>query len=137
MIFLREVWAADGLWSRSGFRKLWTLCAQSREAISDLWLHRLTSILLILTCGVVPSRAQTNVAVQASDLMRTGKFHDAELLWRQLEQQHPKDPMIHGNLGVALAQQGKLESAAAEYRRSLALKPDQPDVELNLGIAEF
>jgi Flp pilus assembly protein TadD len=46
--------------------------------------------------------------------MRAGKFHDAELLWRQLAQQHPKDASIHGNLGVALAQQGKLEPATIE-----------------------
>ena len=45
--------------------------------------------------------------------------------------------MIHGNLGVTLAQQGKLEPAAAEYRKSLAIKPDQPDVSYNLGVAEF
>ena len=30
----------------------------------------------------------------------------------------------HGNLGVALAQQGKLEQAATEYRKSLALKSE-------------
>ena len=95
------------------------------------------SVFLIVTWAVLPSHAQNDVALQASELMRTGKFHDAELLWRQLEQQHPKDPVIHGNLGVALAQQGKLESAAVEYHKSLALKPDQPDVVLNLGIAEF
>ena len=111
--------------------------ARSRRAISNQWINRLLSVFLIVTWAVLPSHAQNDVALQASELMRTGKFHDAELLWRQLEQQHPKDPVIHGNLGVALAQQGKLESAAVEYHKSLALKPDQPDVVLNLGIAEF
>jgi Flp pilus assembly protein TadD len=74
-------------------------------------------ILVILAWAVLPLHAQNDLALQASELMRTGKFHDAELLWRQLEQQHPKDPLIHGNLGVSLAQQGKLETATAEYRR--------------------
>jgi Flp pilus assembly protein TadD len=44
---------------------------------------------------------------------------------------------VHSSLGVALAQQGKLEPATTEYRKSLALKPHQPDVSFNLGIAEF
>jgi Tfp pilus assembly protein PilF len=39
--------------------------------------------------------------------------------------------------GVALAQQGKLEPATTKYRKSLDLKPHQPDVSFNLGIAEF
>jgi hypothetical protein len=41
------------------------------------------------------------------ELMRTGKFQDAELLWRQLAQQYRKDPVMRGNLGVALASTGK------------------------------
>src|SRR5437868_10079751 len=136
MVFLREMWA-DWLGIRPGPRNLRICRAQSRRAISNQWINRLLSVFLIVAWGAIPSRAQNDVALQASELMRTGKFHDAELLWRQLEQQHPKDPVIHANLGVALAQQGKLESATAEYHKSLALKPDQPDVELNMGIAEF
>ena len=69
--------------------------------------------------------------------MQAGKFRDAELLWRQLEQQHPTDAVIHANLAVALAQQGELEAATIEYHKSLTLKPDQPEVAFNLGVAEF
>jgi cytochrome c-type biogenesis protein CcmH/NrfG len=36
-----------------------------------------------------------------------------------------------------LAQQNKLPAAVVEYRRSLQLKPNQPEVQSNLGIAEF
>src|ERR1700761_9302704 len=137
MIFLFQM-SPSGVGGRLGFlRQLQVYQAQSRRSCSNRWLDLLTSVVLVMTWAVLPLNAQDNIALQASELMRAGKFHDAELLWRQLEQQHPKDAVIHGNLGVALAQQGKLEAATTEYRRALAIKPDQPEVEFNLGIAEF
>jgi len=81
--------------------------------------------------------AQNDVAMKASQLMQAGNFHDAELLWRQLAQSYPKNAEIHSNLAVSLAQQAKLEQAAVEYRKSLAIKPDQPEVQYNLALAEF
>src|SRR6266436_5253977 len=136
MIFFSEM-SASLLGMRPGFGKLRMRHAQSPGLSPTLWFKCLALILLFLAGAVLPIHAQNDLALQASELMRTGKFHDAELLWRQLEQQHPKDALIHANLGVALAQQGKLETAAAEYRKSLALKPAQPEVAFNLGIAEF
>lgn len=41
--------------------------------------------------------------------------------------------MYHDNLGNALAQQGKLEEAAAHYRLALELKPENPEAHFNLG----
>jgi Flp pilus assembly protein TadD len=84
-----------------------------------------------------PVRAQENLASQASTLMQEGNFHDAEVLWRKLEERYPKNPTFHGNLGVALAQQGQLAQAVTEYRTSLALNPKQPEVAFSLGAAEF
>ena len=78
---------------------------------------------LFLLCGVVALHGQEDVANQALDLMRANKFHDAELLWRQLEKRYPNNPAVHSNLGVTLAQQGQFEPATAEYRKSLALNP--------------
>jgi Flp pilus assembly protein TadD len=135
MIFRLEMSPAS-LAIRQALRKLWRPRARTHQLIS---VHRLSCLLiyLFLAGTVLPVYAQNDLALQASDLMRAGKFHDAELLWRQLEQRYPRNPMILSNLGVALAQQGKLEQAAIEYRKSLALKADQPDVTFDLGIAEF
>jgi predicted Zn-dependent protease len=69
--------------------------------------------------------------------MQSGNFHDAEMIWRQLEERYPRNPTFHGDLGVALAEQGRFADAAAEYRRSLVLNSKQPDVAFNLGAAEF
>ena len=69
--------------------------------------------------------------------MQAGNFHDAETLWRQLAAKYPQNPEVRGNLGVCLAQQGRLQQATAQYRKSLEIKPGQSDVLYNLGIAEF
>src|ERR1700726_2258903 len=119
MIFLSEVFPA-WLPVRPAFLPLRRRCAPTRGFISTAWLKCL--VLIFLFWAILPLHGQNDLVLRASELMRAGKFHDAELLWRQLEQQHPKDALVHGNLGVTLAQQGKLEPAAAEYRKSLALK---------------
>src|ERR1700687_2588187 len=120
MIFLSQMFPAC-LAMRSAFRKLPRHRAPSRGAIC--WLNYVGLIFLLLAFDILPLQGQKDVALRASDLMRAGKFRDAELLWRQLARQHPRDAVIHGNLGVTLAQQGKLEPATVEYRKSLALKP--------------
>ena len=98
---------------------------------------RLALMLLLLSLTAVSVQGQDNLAAQASALMQAGKFHDAELLWRQLEAQEPKNSSVHNSLGFALAQQGELDLAAVEYRRSLTSDPHQPDVAFALGVTEF
>jgi tetratricopeptide (TPR) repeat protein len=46
----------------------------------------------------------------------------------------PADAEVHNNLGVVLQHAGRLEAAAASYRRALALKPDYADACSNLGV---
>src|SRR6202453_814564 len=94
-------------------------------------------LLLFLLAAAIPLHGQDDLAKQAVELMQGGKFHDAEILWRQLEARHPNDPTIHSNLGVTLAQQGQFEAATAEYRKALRLSPGQPEVGFDLGVAEF
>ena len=42
-------------------------------------------------------------------------------------------PEVHGNLGLALLQQGKLDEAATSYRKALDLRPNEVEGLLNLG----
>ena len=66
--------------------------ARSHGLISDRWLNCWFALIFLLSAwAVLPLHAQNDLARQASELMRAGKFHDAELLWRQLEQQYPKN----------------------------------------------
>src|SRR5271166_2350377 len=45
----------------------------------------------------------------------------------------PEDAEAQNNLGIALAQQGRLDESAACFQQALRLKPDYPDAHNNLG----
>ena len=102
-----------------------------------LRVGRLRWLVLFLLGAAVPLHGQDDLARQAVELMQAGRFHDAEMLWRQLQARSPNDPAIHSNLGVTLAQQGQFDAATAEYRKALSLSPRQPEVAFDLGVAEF
>src|ERR1700712_4939839 len=87
-------------------------------------------LLLPLTPRVI---AQTDEVRHAMELTRSGQLPVAETAWRELVQSHPKSAPMHGALGIVLAQEGRLDEAAAECRKALALNPAEPDVSMNLG----
>ncbi len=45
----------------------------------------------------------------------------------------PRSSAAHNQLGIALADRGKVEEAVAEFREALRLKPDAHEVHTNLG----
>ena len=47
----------------------------------------------------------------------------------------PGSAMAHTRLGIALATQGKLDEAIAEFREAIRLKPDDAAAHYNLGNA--
>ncbi|MCZ0902554.1 tetratricopeptide repeat protein, partial [Microcoleus sp. HI-ES] len=47
----------------------------------------------------------------------------------------PASAQAHGNLGIVLHKQGKIEDAIACYHQALSLKPDFPEALNNLGKA--
>src|ERR1700754_1995075 len=117
------------------FRAIVHLGSRRRCMIgSEWWIIAALSLASFFNAQVWAQESQT---AQASRLMQSGNFHEAETLLRELARSHSSSAEIHGNLGVCLSQQGKLADAAAEYRRSLEIKPNQPDVMYNLGLAEF
>jgi hypothetical protein len=50
---------------------------------------------LCLLWAAFPLQAQDDLPNQALDFMRAGQFHDAEILWRQLEKRDPNNPAVH------------------------------------------
>ena len=48
---------------------------------------------------------------------------------------NPESAEAHNNLGITLAQLGRLEEAVQEWRRALAIKPGFVDAERNLELA--
>jgi Flp pilus assembly protein TadD len=118
-------------------QRLRTLCG--RNSILPTGRRRvwLTTVRTLPFLSAILLHGQNQLGAQASELMKAGKFHDAELLLRRVEAEDPKNPSSHNSLGFALEQQGELGLAAAEYRKSLALDTNQPDVAFALGVTEF
>ena len=65
----------------------------------------------------------------------TQNYAEAERCCRRALDLRPEYAEAHGNLGLALAAQGRLRDAVAGYREALRLKPEQPVVHNNLGSA--
>jgi tetratricopeptide (TPR) repeat protein len=51
--------------------------------------------------------------------------------------QTSNDVVARSNLGVQLARQGRFDEAIAEYKKALALDPENASIELNLGLAYY
>jgi tetratricopeptide (TPR) repeat protein len=95
-------------------------------------------VLLICFCfAPALGYSQNDIARQAETLMQAGRFHEAEDLWRKLTESEPRNASAHANLGLALARQEQLAAAAVEYRKALAIQPNQPTLSFDLGLAEF
>jgi tetratricopeptide (TPR) repeat protein len=66
---------------------------------------------------------------------QTTFWHDSESLWRHTLACTTPSSVAHFNLGAAVASQGRLDEAIAEYRKALAIKPDLVAALNNLGVA--
>jgi tetratricopeptide (TPR) repeat protein len=71
----------------------------------------------------------------ASEQQRKKQYDDAIATWRKALELSPDDAKAHSNLGVLLANRGKLDEAVAHYKKAVALEPDLPQGYTNLGVA--
>lgn len=62
-------------------------------------------------------------------------FHDERTLWTYVLGRNPAAWLAQGNLGYALAQQGRPAEAIPHYREALRLKPDYVEARYNLAAA--
>jgi tetratricopeptide (TPR) repeat protein len=62
-----------------------------------------------------------------------GDHEGAVRSYRQALEMNPNSAVYHNNLGLSLAEGGKLEEAKAEFINALEYDPDQKDVHNNLG----
>ena len=59
---------------------------------------------------------------------------DSETLWTRTLACTPQNNLVHHNLGMALADCGRLDEAMVHYRRALDIKPGFTEGHNNLGI---
>ncbi|MGQ0649409.1 MAG: tetratricopeptide repeat protein [Gemmatimonadaceae bacterium] len=84
---------------------------------------------------LVRSRWAISLGYFADKLRASGDPVAAAGVYRKALEVEPGNPRLHLNLGLALADAGRLVEAAAAYRASLSVDPVQPLALVNLGIA--
>jgi Flp pilus assembly protein TadD len=118
------------------------------QALADRYTYvPLVGIFLILAWGgrdlarrwAMPARAMAAlttaaVAVYAAVAWRQVQYwRNSATLFSHAAQVTRDNCIAHNNLGIALAWEGKIDAAAAEYREALRIKPDYADAHANLG----
>jgi len=81
---------------------------------------------------------KVKLASGKSDFVGTGNKFAKQNMWKEAEGYYVqgvtadaegKDHGVHFNLGVALEAQGRVQEAAVEYRKAIAMKPDKKYIE--------
>jgi Tfp pilus assembly protein PilF len=90
------------------------------------WRARVAWVVAVATIGLGAART----------IARNHDWHDALTLWSSALRTVPQGTgVIHGELGLALFQQGRYREAIPELRRAIELGPEKPDYDNNLGSA--
>ena len=70
-------------------------------------------------------------------LEKQGQNAEAEQIWDGIAKADPRDAEALAHLGLLEARQEHYESAIDYYRRAIAINPDLPGLQMNLGLALF
>lgn len=84
--------------------------------------RRAVAVLLVLAAGAGVITARRNLV-----------YHSELTLWADTVAHRPENARAHTNLGIALAEAGRLPEAVARFEGSLALDPDNATTHLNLA----
>jgi protein O-mannosyl-transferase len=88
----------------------------------------------LVTRRAVPAAAVgIALVLGVKTFLRNEAYRSAESVWRDSLEKQPQNARAHANLGIALAQKGKLEDAAIHLLTAWKLKSDVEALHLNLG----
>jgi len=107
------------------------------EELTALWSAGRYGTLEERTRKVLAARPKSGVVWQLLGAALGGQGKDALPALEAAVRCLPQDPGAHLNLGNALGRRGRLEEAAASYRRALVLQPEFAEAYNNLGDLEL
>jgi Flp pilus assembly protein TadD len=88
------------------------------------------------TLALPAAAAAVALAVIALGLLswrRLADYGSVLAIWTDTVQKAPRSPIAHNNLGMALAQVGRMDDALAHFRQALAFDPGRPLSHYNIG----
>ena len=99
------------------------------------WL--LLGALWVVISGTAILSAQDGARQNALALEQQGQNAEAEQAWQNIAGIDPKNAEAFAHLGLIEARQEHYDEAVANYRKAIALNPELPGVQMNLGLALF
>jgi Tfp pilus assembly protein PilF len=120
---------------------------QGHSTVADRYIY-LALLGPALGWAWVVQRVRANVTVMCLSLLVLGLlgwrsavqarvWQSTETLFTQALQVNPRSALAHNNLGLTLAQQGRIAEAIVHYQEALQLRPDYAYTHNNLGLALF
>jgi tetratricopeptide (TPR) repeat protein len=121
-----------------------------QQSMADRYTYVPSIGLFIMMCWSVPSPARKRPIMKVITYLTAGAvlaicaalsriqveyWKDSETLFRHALDVTRDNWLAHSNLGVALAQTGKVQEAITHYEQALRIKPDYAKVHFDLGIA--
>ena len=105
------------------------------KGIYRFWLRAcLAGVALLVMPALL---AQGNDRAQAMALEQSGQNAKSEQIWAGIAKAEPHNAEALAHLGLLEARQEHYDAAIGYYRQALAIKPDLPGLQMNLGLALF
>lgn len=103
------------------------------------WLHRVGryAALAGIAVGMLPPLWAQNDRSRALALEQSGQNAESEQVWNTISKREPENAEALAHLGLLEARQEHYDTAIAHYRQALALSPEYPGLQMNLGLALF
>ena len=92
------------------------------------WLAMVT-----VGAGLALAGCHSDPLAEGQREMAAGNYAQAAQTFSALRDQHPEDPRVHNELGLAYAKQEKNDEARAAYQKAIQLDPAFPEAHFNLG----
>jgi len=102
---------------------------------SQTWL--LLGALWVVTSGTAILSAQDSSRQNALTLEQRGQNAEAEQAWQSIARSNPQSAEAFAHLGLIEARRERYDDAIVNYRKALALNPELPGLQMNLGLALF
>jgi len=94
----------------------------------------LAVVLMLLALGQGSASPQMTLAQQAHDDFKAGRYTQAREKLREAVKSSPRNPALWSLLGMTDAQLNEVDSAIADFQKTLALAPDDAQSYFNLGL---
>ncbi len=100
-----------------------------------VWRH--VGLAWVTCLGISHIHAQTNDRANALALEQQGRNAEAAQIWGGIASTSPRNAEALAHLGLIDARQEHYNEAISHYRQALALDPNLPGLQMNLGLAYF